>query len=867
MNIRAHLKQIQSLHYRFAMGVMLVFFALCLLPFVSLAQVDDSYDEISITINVERVGNFDIVSMMHKQLAYLPVKDLFDYLKIKNTLSNNADSVSGFFINPSAPFLIDKNHNSINYLNKIIELKPGDLIGTENNLFLRSALFGEIFGLNCSFNFRALSITLTTNIELPAIRERQLEQMRRNISLLKGEKKADTTIKNAYKLFSFGMADWGLTSTQQSKANNITHAYLGMGALIAGGEATLLLNASSNTPFKKQQQYYKWRLVNNDSKLFKQITLGKLFAQSTASVFAPVEGFQITNTATIYKKSFGSYTLSNSTKPGWTVELYVNNILVDYTVADASGFFTFEVPMIYGNSLIKLRFYGPWGEEETKEQTLNIPFNFLPVGHLEYAVTGGVVGDETGGLFSRANVHYGLSKRLTVGVGVEYLSSLLHCKVMPFATASLRIGSSFLVSAEHTHGVQTKANINYRLPSNLQFNAYYTRYERGQVATRYNYLDEKRATVSMPLRGKKLSAFTRLTVDQYTLLHEKGDPIVKNTSAELLFSAVIKGVSTNLTTNAILNNPKHPSIFSNLSTTVRLHKRTFLTPQIQFDYTKKALSIFKLELERPVSKKAYINCSFVQDISRHTYSAGVGFRYNFSFAQTALNVMGRNGGVTSTQSAKGSFVVDNMGHTQFDDQNNLGRGSILVVPFVDINCNGVRDANEPKAFGLNMTINGGYMDRNDKDTTIRILGLEAYNKYLIELDKGSFDNVAWQLRKQSIGVSIEPNSFKTIEVPVSVIGEVAGYVYKKDDLQQSGLGRIIINIYDQHKNIIARLLSETDGYFNYMGLKPGKYFANIDDAQLSKLEFKASPGIAFTIKAMEEGDVQDGLEFTLEKIK
>jgi hypothetical protein len=35
------------------------------------------------------------------------------------------------------------------------------------------------------------------------------------------------------------------------------------------------------------------------------------------------------------------------------VELYVNNILVDYKRADASGFFTFEIPLIYGTTNVK----------------------------------------------------------------------------------------------------------------------------------------------------------------------------------------------------------------------------------------------------------------------------------------------------------------------------------------------------------------------------------------------------------------------------------------------------------------------------------------------------------------------------------
>ena len=112
------------------------------------------------------------------------------------------------------------------------------------------------------------------------------------------------------------------------------------------------------------------------------------------------------------------------TEPGWIVELYINNVLVDYIKADASGFFTFEVPLIYGNSMVKLKFFGPWGEERTREQNISIPFNFLPPKTLEYTVGAGIVEDTLMSRFSRADVNYGVTRSLTVGAGAEYLSSL-----------------------------------------------------------------------------------------------------------------------------------------------------------------------------------------------------------------------------------------------------------------------------------------------------------------------------------------------------------------------------------------------------------------------------------------------------------
>jgi len=171
---------------------------------------NDSYDEISVLLNVPRVGNWEMGALIKGQEAYLPLKDFFEVLQIRNSSPENSDTIEGFFIYPNAKYLIDKTNDRIVYQNKIFPLKPNNLIRWENNLYLKSANFGEIFGLDCIFNFRSLSITVNTKLELPAIREMQLQQMRKNISQLKGEKKADTTIKRKFSMFHLGMADWSV---------------------------------------------------------------------------------------------------------------------------------------------------------------------------------------------------------------------------------------------------------------------------------------------------------------------------------------------------------------------------------------------------------------------------------------------------------------------------------------------------------------------------------------------------------------------------------------------------------------------------------------------------------------------------------
>jgi hypothetical protein len=822
------------------------------------------YDELSIFLEVPRVGGFEISALIRGDELLLSVTELFDFLKIRNVPSPGLDSISGYFIDRNAEYVINRTNNSILYQGKRFYLGNKDLIRTESNLYLKALYFGKIFGLDCIFNFRTLSVTLNTKLDLPLIQEMRREEMRRNLTRLKGEIQADTNIGRTYPFFRFGMADWSAISTEEIGGKSETRLNLTLGSVIAGGEATASVNYNSDDPFTEKQQYYLWRHVNNDFKPLKQIMAGKITTGALSTLYSPVIGAQITNTPTTFRRSFGSYTLSDKSEPGWIVELYVNNVLVDYVKADASGFYTFQVPLVYGNSSIKLKFYSPWGEESTREQNIVIPYNFLPKNTLEYNISAGIVEDTLASKFSRAVFNYGVTRSFTLGAGVEYLSSVSSGPLMPFAGASLRLTNNLLLSGEYTYGVRTKAGLSYRLPSNLQLDLNYTIYNKGQKAINYNYREERKAVLYMPLVIGKVRTFQRLSINQIVL-----PGLSKYTTGEWLLSGSLMGVNTNLTTNAVYIDGQKPNYYSNLSLAFRFPGRLVIMPQVQYGYSLNKLLSARLRLEKYLMDHAFLNLTLEQNFSNNLKMAELGFRYDFSFAQTGLTVRQSNKSTTLVQYARGSLINDTKnGYIKGDNRPNVGKGGITIKPFLDINGNGVKDTGEPGAYGLNLHANGGRVINNIKDTTIRIIGLQPYTSCFIELDPNSFENIAWRLNVKTLSVVVDPNMLKMIEIPVSVAGEASGNVFLEKDGEKNGLGRIIIGFYTSDKNLVAKTLSEIDGYFGWFGFKPGGYYAMVDTAQIRKLGMTCEPdSIPFTIRAGSEGDYVDGLDFTLRMIR
>ncbi len=865
------------LNFMFLMGLAMIGI---IFPLQGFSETGDDEEELSVHLNVKGIGSSEIPALYRANEIYLSVIDVFDFLKIKNTYNETLDSVSGFLINEESRFTIDIVHNLIIYEGKQHRMLTGDLTRSDGKLYLKSNYFGSVFGLQCTFDFRNLSVNLNTDLELPVIREMRQELMRTNVNKLKGEEIADTTIRRNYPMAKFGMADWSVINTHTLNGANATRASLGLGAILAGGETNVALTYDSRVKLSPRQQYYLWRYVNNDNPVVRQVLVGKIQPGLTASVYSPAVGLQLTNTATTFRRSFGSYTLSNTTYPGWIVELYVNNVLISFVKADASGFYTFQVPLVYGNSSIKLRFYGPYGEERASEEFINIPFNFMPPREFEYNVSAGFLEDgfhtyttsfnsgdtlvtgtvkgKANTLFSKAKFNYGINRFWTVGGGVEYLSSVESGDVMPFINTSFRILPTLMLTAEHTDKVVTKGMLSYRLPSNLQLELNYSVFDKNQTAIRHSYREQRKVILSFPFNGKNFSAYSRWSLDQIVLENSE------YTTAEWMLSGSIRRVSANLSTYSLFINNVNPLLYSNLSLGIRLPHHFIITPQVQYEYTRNKLITMKCAIEKKIKKFGVMNAFYEENIQSRFHFFGVGFRMDFNFAQAGLLVVKSSHNTTFTENANGSFIFNtDQKKIYTSNRTSVGKGGLMIVPFLDLNYNEIRDDSEPEAAGLKMNINGGQLV-NSGDTSFRVLELEPFTSYYLKFNENSFNNINWSLQHNSIKVMVDPNHLKRIDVPVTVSAEVSGMVYIEEKGKRKGQGKIVICIYNEKSVLVKRIMSEPDGYFSYLGLRPGNYIARIDVEQLANLNMESSPAnFAFMVEVSENGDVIDDVEFVL----
>jgi len=822
---------------------------------------NETMEEIPVTVRVQGVGaaTFNPLYVYDSGMLLLPVTDLFNFLQLKAETTASLDTLRGFIVNEEKHYLIDNPNKKIFFNGKQYSVDESRLVKTETALYLDHLLFGEVFGLNCRFDFRGLSVDIKPDFELPVIREMRLNQFRKNIEQLKGEVEADTTLNREYHIARFGMVDWAVSSTQSTNNFSDTRVWLATGTELFGGETNLLFHYSSREGFNHRNQQYYWRWANNLPKAIRQVRIGKIMPLSISSIYDPVVGISATNARTTYRRSFGEYTINDITEPGWTVELYVNNVIVDYQTADATGFYSFNVPLVYGTSQVMLKFYGPYGEERIREQFLNIPFNFLPPGELEYTVSSGIVLDEFQSRFGRAEAKYGINRFMTLGGGFEYLSSIVNGTDIPFITASVTPFRNLMLTGEFAKDVRTKALVSYRLPSGPALELEYAYYTTGQEAIRFNYLEEKKAIISLPMRFSRFNGYSRMSFRQNVY-----EMLTYNT-ADITLSSFIGKVNTNLSAYANWLVDRDPFIYGNAGLGIRMRHGFTFRPQSQIDITNSAITSVKAELEKRISRQGYVSVMGEENFRSNYRSINFSFRWDFSFSQVNLSARISNYEVASTQGAQGSFAFGSgNGYIHTDNRSSIGRSGVAVVPFVDINHNGIRDDGEPVADGVSVRMNGGRIIKEAKDSIIRITGLEPYTSYLLTLDDQGMNQISYRIEHKNIRVYVDPNQFKSIDIPVKPMGEVNGWVYLKDENGTRGQGRILINIYTKSGSLVTKVMTERDGGFSYLGLAPGDYVARMDSAQIARLNWQAVPeNIHFQIKPDYFGDIVYDLEFTI----
>jgi hypothetical protein len=368
-------------------------------PLLPIPPQQSAGDDLVLQLSINDAEMQDFVEGLQKDgKTYLPLGQISSLLEFPIVVDANKKTASGWFI---------REDNKISIAEKTAEVKgqkydipPGGMISKDQDLLIDSALLQKWLPLDFAVDLQRMVLNIHPREPLPYQEEQErkkkyakMEQQQNNNSNNQTAKiqKVDT----AYEAAQWPTVDLTFSPAYQNSSPERQAQY----SVLAGGDFGYLTTHLYAAGDLEQDRLSDARLsLGRDD--YEKNLLGPLHASSflmgdiSAASLSQVttasqgRGFTMTNRGLDRPDKFGTTSFVGDSKPGWQVELYRNDVLINFVMIDTSGHYEFQdIPVLFGNNVFRLEFYGPQGQRETTTKNINTSDSLLKKGEFTYNVS------------------------------------------------------------------------------------------------------------------------------------------------------------------------------------------------------------------------------------------------------------------------------------------------------------------------------------------------------------------------------------------------------------------------------------------------------------------------------------------------
>ena len=832
-----------------SIGRSLLALPLCVLFSVNILAQDDLKTENELLLELRLDGEalgLDVLAYQRGEDFLLSLDEFASGVGFPIETDTTNGVAVGWFISKSRTFSLNVDNGTVNSDGLDIPILAGEVARFEGDLFVEIKALEKWFPVTLSAVIRQLYLDVEPSEPLPS----QLRGNRRDRTISQNTEEKSPQyplLENPYRLLGphVTKARLGYSTVRQNEDS--AAVYRGNYALLSRGDlgwmtSTIALsgvsgNSLSAASFKLERSAFDGVLGLN------HFELGDVDAGGFRGVLLRGD---VNNSDSSSRVDNEVVTLQGNQLPDWDVELYQNGQLIMIETTGDDGRYEFKnVPLLFGENRFELKFFGPFGETESREEFHFLGEGMLGAGAVNYQVSAVQDGrtvfgvseeqntiDRGSGVFT-ADLNFGLSQNITISAGVT--SRETNQTRSEIASIGLGFSSSLVYGsvtyvdtplAQNSIGSSLRTKI-----SETNLNLDYTKY--------FDHVSPETSSRDWQGRIDITSRDLPLPVKMVLDAHEQKNTSEFNASIGTTLRLSRKGqFSTSVRYNSFEDRSAEAAEgFSQTGGQTAFYSQldplSFRVSTTYGFFPENKLfgmgSDVGLRIDNNLSLDLGVNKNELTDVT--SYSGG--FRWQFDQAtltarlgydsnerwtgliNVSSTIIGRSGTLMPLFDSR---VSTSAGSVEVRVYEEVESGERIVSPEVDVKSNQVRRRSS-----------------TDEEGKAYLLNMPAYRQVDIEADEYSIGAGDYRLRAGNMSVISRPGSYSIVELPVSKTIELEGHVFVAEGGGTQPVARALVQLKAPDGEVVAQRRTAFDGFFLFDGVVPGEYEIVLEDSLEQRL--------------------------------
>ncbi|MBN1783838.1 MAG: hypothetical protein JW812_02630 [Alphaproteobacteria bacterium] len=808
--------------------------------------------------------------------VYLPLSDLVTGFEFPITVNPETGTAEGWFMKESRSFKLNLSDASLVSDRVSFSLTPDDVKWADDDIYIHSSLVDKLFPVRTTVNTADLMLHVEALEPMPFEERVEREKKRK---LLREQRFKQASFEDGYlentDWFSFPFLDFGVSYTQYNRPTEVaeTTSYT-----LSGNQLFLGLDTSFNFygNSASEDRFARVNLSrykpNSDILGFaKFIEMGDINTYDVDLISTSTTGRGI-NLSSFDEKGNGTqrnYKLQGQLTQGWEVEVYRNNVLMDFSTGDGTGLYQFEnLPLQMGLNKFKLIFYGPQGQRREEEKEVYLSPTAVKGGELAVrffaqedvkpliALNDQEVTARRAGFLTE----YGLSSAISLTGGFISYEPMQDAqnvqeKSQDRAMLGLKTGFSvfrFGLSGALADDMDTPAYEGLFEANFSGLNLYADHSVFNGLKTEKSFLDNEFLydvsnfsarfripipyIISLPFYSR-LKIATSVDGEEYREL--------TNTLSLSWWKFYLSGELRN---KINFQGSEEETATGNMNIQMGafslrgegrydLKADLLQTTALGLDWRGQALN-FQAKWTRNTDNTDRKTDIYSFNASRRFSFGAIGAGFSFDSTDSQTLSISYNASLLHNPLTSEVFLREpGLSH----------QGAIATQSFLDENYDDAYTEGEPFLKAVSYETNGSKNSAGREDSVSEfIIGLSPHHLTNVKLNPETLGDISYHANEEHLTVMARPGVAAKVKFPVMQLGAIDGeiaLVYKRKDRPVKGI-RLLVKRGDE---VIAETITDNDGYYGFEKLRPGGYTLEFQPEQMRSLGYGSPRPLRFVV--------------------